>query len=174
MRSATGLDSLSRVDVDLTKQVRDFVSEDSARPGAGSNPRPAFALRSLVQVAGAVPGAMARRAGLSHNEIAVLDLLSEHPLGPGEIARSLAVTSAAASGIIDRLVARGYAVRGPHPEDRRRTVVEISESGRAEIVGHLMPMITQLAALDDDLSEQDREVVLSYLTDATAAIHRLL
>ena len=121
-----------------------------------------------------MPGAMARRAGLSHNEIAVLDLLSEHPLGPGEIARSLAVTSAAASGIIDRLVARGYAVRGPHPEDRRRTVVEISESGRAEIVGHLTPMITQLAALDDDLSEQDREVVLSYLTDATAAIHRLL
>ncbi|WP_307818023.1 MarR family winged helix-turn-helix transcriptional regulator [Janibacter endophyticus] len=127
-----------------------------------------------MQVAGAVPGAMARRAGLSYNEIAVLDLLSDHPRGPGEIARSLAVTSAAASGIIDRLVARGYAVRGPHPQDRRRTVVEISESGRAEIVGHLMPMITQLAALDDDLSERDREVVLRYLTDATAAIHRLL
>lgn len=121
-----------------------------------------------------MPSTMARRAGLSHNEIAVLDLLSEHTLGPGEIARYLAVTSAAASGIIDRLVARGYAMRGPHPQDRRRTVVEISDSGRAEIVGHLMPMITQLAALDDDLSERDREVVLRYLTDATAAIHRLL
>ena len=117
---------------------------------------------------------MARRAGLSHNEMTVLDLLSEGPRGPGEVARALAVTSAAASGIVDRLVARGYAVRSRHAADRRRTVVEISEEGRAEIVGHLMPMITQLAALDDDLSEQDREVVLSYLTDATAAIHRLL
>lgn len=140
----------------------------------GSNPRPAFALRELVQVAHALPATVARRAGLSHNEIAVLDLLSERVLGPGEIARALAVTSAAASGIIDRLVAHGHAVRAPHPEDRRRTVVEITESGRAEIVAHLMPMIASLAALDETLPERDREVVLRYLTDATDAIRRVL
>lgn len=150
------------------------MSEDSAAKGREANSTPAHALRTLVQVASAVPGTMARRAGLSHNEVAVLDLLSETALGPGEIARALAVTSAAASGIIDRLVARGYAVRGPHPQDRRRTVVQISETGRTEIVGHLMPMITQLAAVEGDLSPRDREVVMRYLTDATAAVRRIL
>lgn len=150
------------------------MSQGSARPEAGSNPRPAFALRELVQVAHVLPATVARRAGLSHNEIAVLDLLSETALGPSEIARALAVTSAAASGIIDRLVTHGYVVRVPHAEDRRRTVVEISEEGRAEIVGHLMPMITQLAAVEGDLSPRDREVVMRYLTDATAAIRRVL
>lgn len=150
------------------------MSEDSAAQEVASNLRPAFALRSLVQISHALPATVARRAGLSHNEIAVLDLLSERPLGPGEIARSLAVTSAAASGIIDRLVAHGHAERGPHPADRRRTVVSISESGRAEIIAHLMPMITSLAALDETLSERDREIVVRYLTDATAAVRRLL
>lgn len=150
------------------------MSQGSARPEAGSNPRPAFALRELVQVAHVLPATVARRAGLSHNEIAVLDLLSETALGPSEIARALAVTSAAASGIIDRLVTHGYVVRVPHAEDRRRTVVEISEEGRAEIVGHLMPMITQLAAIDAEMAPAERETVMRYLTDATAAIRRVL
>ncbi len=150
------------------------MSEDSASTAQGSTPGPSQALRALVQVASAVPPTMARRAGLSHNEMTVLDLLSEGPRGPGEVARALAVTSAAASGIVDRLVARGYAVRSPHAADRRRTVVEISEEGRAEIVGHLMPMITQLAAIDAEMAPAERETVMRYLTDATAAIRRVL
>lgn len=150
------------------------MSQDTARGAVPSNADPSQALRALVQMAAAVPASMARRAGLSHNEVTVLDLLSDGPLGPGDLARSLAVTSAAASGIIDRLVARGYAERGPHPEDGRRTVVSISEAGRQEILGHLMPMIGQLSVIGSRLTPAERETVVRYLTEATAAIRRLL
>ncbi|MCM3555609.1 MarR family winged helix-turn-helix transcriptional regulator [Janibacter melonis] len=142
--------------------------------GGPSTSSPARSLRTLVQVAAGVPGAMARRAGFSHNEMAVLDLISDAPHGPAEIARALSVSSAAASGIVDRLVARGYAVRTPHPEDGRRTLVEISDAGRAEMLGHLLPMLGPLQALDDAMTDADRAAVQRYLDGATQAIRRLL
>ena len=85
-----------------------------------------------------------------------------------------AATSAATSGIIDRLVARGHAERHPHPEDGRRTVVTISESGRAEVLGHLMPMFLQLAVLDAGLTEEERQIVERYLRGASEALRRLI
>lgn len=157
---------------------------ESSRPGPGSSTSvepvpasegsPTHALRALVQVAQATPGAVARRAGLSHNELAVLDLLSEGSRGPSELARALGVTSAAASGIVDRLVARGHAQRVPHEADRRRTLVELSESGRAEALAHLRPMLVALARLDGDLTEEERRLVTRYLQEATEAIRQVL
>ncbi len=149
--------------------------DEGSRPvPVGSNPSPTSALRELVQVAQAMPATIGRRAGLSHNELAVLDLLSDAPRGPSEIARTLSVTSAAASGIVNRLVARGHAQRMPHEGDRRRTDVEFSESGRAEILGHLMPMLVALGEVDARLTDDEREVVTRYLEEATAAIRHVL
>ena len=50
----------------------------------------------------------------------------DQPMGPGELGRLLGVSSAAASGIIDRLEARGHAQRASHASDGRRTSVTIS------------------------------------------------
>ena len=52
-----------------------------------------------------------------------------HPDGPGRAGPALGVTSAASSGVVDRLVARGHATRRPHHDDGRRTEVVITESG---------------------------------------------
>jgi DNA-binding MarR family transcriptional regulator len=65
-------------------------------------------------------------------------------------------------------------VRVPHDSDRRRTDVTITESGAAEIVGHLTPMFTALHELDSTLDDHDREVVEAYLRGAIAALRRLL
>lgn len=149
-------------------------------PGHGAVGAPAGerttsqALRALTVVSAAVPGAVARRAGLSHNELAVLELLAEGPHGPSELARSLEVTTAAASGIVDRLVARGHAERSPHPQDRRRTVVAVSASGRETLVAELMPMFEALRQLEEELSVDEREVVRGYLERATEAMRRAL
>ena len=96
------------------------------------------------------------------------------PVGPTELAQRLGVTSAAASGIVDRLVARGHVERRPHPTDRRRTAVVCTPSGREELMGHLMPMFVELAAVDASLSAAEREVVLRFLTAADRAVGRLL
>lgn len=131
-------------------------------------------LRRLLDVAQQSGPAVARRADLTHTELTALEQLSRHAWGPGDLARHLGVTSAAASGIVDRLATRGHVERVPHPEDGRRTQVVLTDSGRAEVLGHLMPMFHALDALDRSLDEQERAVVDRYLTAATEAIRRVL
>ncbi|MFZ2012841.1 MAG: MarR family transcriptional regulator [Nocardioides sp.] len=132
------------------------------------------ALQELVDVAGAVSPAVARRAGLSTSELHSLRHLMEAPQGPGDLAKALGVTSAASSGVVDRLVAHGHAERRPHGADRRRTEVVITDSGRQEVFALLAPMFTALAALDRSLDDHDREVVDRYLHGAIAALRTLL
>lgn len=132
------------------------------------------ALQELVDVAGQVPHEVARRAGLSVSELHSLRHLMTAPLGPVELARELGVTSAASSGVVDRLVARGHAERRPHPDDGRRTEVVITDSGRLEILQRLAPMFSGLAETDSALTDDEREVVERYLRGAIAAMRALM
>ncbi len=134
----------------------------------------ARALRTLLQVGGEVGPAVARRAALTHSELLALELLVERPTGPADLARHLGVTTAASSGIVDRLESHGHAVRRPHATDRRRTEVRVTDSGRAEVLGHLRPMLEALAELDAALDDHDRAVVHAYLVGATEALRRVL
>jgi len=132
------------------------------------------ALQELVDVAAQVPHAVARTAGLSTSELHSLRHLMDTPMGPVELARALGVTSAASSGVVDRLVSRGHAERQPHAHDARRTVVVITESGRREVFALLAPMFAGLAAIDASLSATERDVVERYLRGATAAMRALM
>jgi DNA-binding MarR family transcriptional regulator len=131
-------------------------------------------LQRLLDAGSAAPSAVARRAGLSPSELHALRHLSRAPMGPADLARVLGVTTAAASGVVDRLVGNGHAERRPHTVDGRRTEVHLTDSGRAEAIGHLAPMFGALAALDASLSEEERVVVDRYLDGAIAAVRALL
>lgn len=131
-------------------------------------------LREVVTVAGEVRPAVARRSGLSESELVALEHLMGGPLGPVEVGRRLGVTSAASTGIVDRLAARGHVHRAPHPDDRRRTVVTISDAGRAEVLGLLMPMFRSLAEMDAELGDDDRRVVERYLEKAAASFRSVV
>ena len=128
------------------------------------------ALHTLTRLAQQVTPAVARRASLTPNELRALEHLVDRPIGPGELGQLLGVSSAAASGIIDRLEARGHAERASHVSDGRRTSVTISPSGRSEVVGFLMPMFRELASLDAELSDADRAVVDRFLEGAIRAL----
>lgn len=132
------------------------------------------ALRSLLATSQRTTPALARRSGLSHTELAVLEHVLEHRVGPSELADRLGVTTAAASGIVDRLAERGHVERQPHASDRRRTVVEPTASGREEVLGHLMPMFLELAQIDARLTADERLVILRFLRQVERAIERLL
>ncbi|WP_353354971.1 MarR family transcriptional regulator [Intrasporangium sp. DVR] len=132
------------------------------------------ALQELLDVADELPDVVARRAGMSVSELHALKHLSAEPLGPVELARRLRITSAASSGVVDRLVAHGHAERRPHPDDGRRTVVVVTASGRAEVIGWLRPMFEALASLEASLTDGERAVVETYLTGAVDAMRTLL
>jgi DNA-binding MarR family transcriptional regulator len=131
-------------------------------------------IMELTDVSGLLPHALARRTGLSESELHSLRHLLGGPLGPNDLARTLGVTSAASSGIVDRLEARGHVSRQPHPTDKRRTVVAISDSGRIEVLTQMRPMFEALVAADAKLTDQQRTVVDGYLRDITAAMRTLL
>jgi DNA-binding MarR family transcriptional regulator len=130
-------------------------------------------LRELIDAAQRSGPALARRTKLTHNELSALAQLTRHPWGPGDLAEHLGVTSAAASGIVDRLVARGHVERRPHADDGRRTQVVLTDSGRSEVLGHLMPMFLALDELDRSFTEEERAVVDRFLAGAIDAIRRV-
>lgn len=132
------------------------------------------ALQELVEVSETVPAVVARQAGLSTSELHSLRHLMRGPVGPVDLARLLGVTSAASSGVVDRLVSRGHAERRSHPGDGRRTEVRITASGRAEVLARMTPMFESLAALDATLDDDERVVVERYLRGATAAMRNLM
>ena len=128
------------------------------------------ALDQLIQAAAAVEPAVARRAGISTSELQALRHLVDGSRGPVELSHLLGVTSAASSGVVDRLAARGHVQRRPHPADGRRTQVEVTAGGREEIDGLLEPMRARLAEVDAGLSEEERAVVQRYLVGVTEAL----
>jgi DNA-binding MarR family transcriptional regulator len=163
----------------VAKQVSNLVSEPTSggqarAPGEWTEgweqTSTLLALHELTRLSGQVAPAVARRAGMSHNELRALEHLTDKTLGPGELGRLLGVSSAAASGIIDRLEAHGHAVRTSHASDKRRTAVTISDSGRREVAMHLLPMFRELAALDASLTPEERAVVDRFLAGAIRAV----
>lgn len=132
------------------------------------------ALRSLLSTSERTKPALARRTKLSHTELSVLEHVLEHQAGPSELADRLGVTTAAASGIVDRLATYGHVQREPHASDRRRTIVAPTDSGREEVLGHLMPMFRELAKIDEDMTPEERAIVVRFLRQAEQAIERLL
>ncbi len=151
---------------------------DNTRAGEAVEPwqqtESLLALRELMSVGAEVGPVIARRARLSHSELKALELLMENPMGPVELSKALGVTSAASSGIVDRLAGHGHAERVADQHDRRRTHVFITETGRREVLGHLMPMFVALARLDGSLTDAERDAVTRYLHGAVAAIKSLM
>lgn len=127
-------------------------------------------LRSLLEAAARIRHEVSRRAHLSDVELATLERLSHGPIGPGELARHLDVTSAAATGIVDRLSRRGHLERVPDETDRRRTQLHITTSATGEVQRHLRPMFEGLARLDAEFDDEERAVVERYLRGALAAV----
>lgn len=131
-------------------------------------------LRSLLEAGVRVRHVVSRRASLSEVELATLERLSHGPVGPAALARHLDVTSAAATGIVDRLSRRGHLERVADEDDRRRTQLHITESATGEMQRHLAPMFHGLARLDAEFSPEERAVVERYLRGALAAIEAVI
>lgn len=131
------------------------------------------ALREAIERGGRLRHVIARRAGLSESDLVAMEHLTQGPLGPGELARILDVTTAAATGLVDRLAQRGHVRRTPHEADRRRTQVEMTPSGREEVLTQLLPMFRELDRLDRSFTAEERAVVERYLRGAIAAFEHL-
>src|SRR6478735_4511645 len=131
------------------------------------------ALRETIARGGRLRQLIARRAGLSESDLVAMEHLMRGPLGPAELARILDVSTAASTGVVDRLAERGHVERRAHELDRRRTQVEVTPSGREDVLAHLLPMFRELDRLDHSFTAEERAVVERYLRGVLAAFDHL-
>jgi DNA-binding MarR family transcriptional regulator len=131
------------------------------------------ALRAVIERGGRLRHVIARQAGLSESDLVAMEHLMREPLGPAELSRILDVSTAASTGLVDRLAQRGHVERRPHEQDRRRTQVEVTDFGREEVLAHLLPMFRSLDELDRSFTAAERAVVERYLTGVLDAFAEL-
>lgn len=73
-----------------------------------------------------------REIGLPHAGLIAIDILIRTgPTGADTIARAARVQPQTMSRTLERLERDGLVERTPHPDDRRRRVVTVTEAGRA-------------------------------------------
>jgi DNA-binding MarR family transcriptional regulator len=133
----------------------------------------AWTMHHLAVAAAGMDTAVARRMGLPAGDYLALKHLavSEQPLGPVELGRLLGITSGAATGLVDRLEQAGHARRQPHPSDRRRQTVSVTERTRQRLVRELQPLADDIEGLAAALNPRQRRLVTETL-ERLAALHR--
>lgn len=91
------------------------------------------------------------------------------PLSPGAIADGLRLASGSATGVIDRLEARGLVRRERHPDDRRKVVVRLCaepQEERAPSPG----MRDAMTAVHEHYSDAQLAVIADWLDRVGAAL----
>jgi DNA-binding MarR family transcriptional regulator len=114
-------------------------------------------------------------AGLStsaQQTLAILEGAGE-PLAGHVIAERLLVRSASMTSLLDTLEGRGLVERHPHPSDRRKVLIHLTDQGR-EIVDQTLPALHAIfTAAIRDLGESDRERLITSLTTLRTRLHEL-
>jgi DNA-binding MarR family transcriptional regulator len=145
------------------------VPADFEREFPGASRSAAEVAANLIRVARDLEAEIARRpreiAGLStsaQQTLAILEGAGE-PLASHVIAERLIVSSASMTSLLDTLERRGLVERHPHPSDRRKILIELTEQGR-EIVDKSLPAIhATITAAVEDLDEPERQQLIASL-----------
>ena len=152
------------------------VPADFEREFPGASRSAAEAAANLVRTADALLAEFERRrraiADLSASAfqaLAILDGAGE-PLAGHVIAEQLLVSSASMTSLLDTLEGRGLIERHPHPVDRRKVLIRLTDEARP-IVDRMLPAVhaasTEAFA---HLSESDREQLIDMLTVVRAQL----
>lgn len=131
-------------------------------------------VQALLREATALAGSLAAASGLEPTDaraLKALDLLADGPLTAGDLGVALGLSSAAVTGLLDRLEAAGLAVRIAHATDRRRVQAQLTDRAREFGSDLLRPLQRRIgaaiaAASDDELATVARFLV--QLTDTTS------
>lgn len=116
-------------------ELRRLALEEAQHPGC--DPLSVQVLMWLVRASSAILGSQAdalRDVDLSTSAFNVLMALRNTPgnvLEPCDIAERLLVTRPSVTGLLDTLEGKGLIERRPHPQDRRRRLVHLTDAAHA-------------------------------------------
>jgi len=102
--------------------------------------------------------------GVNQTDLICLELLVRRgPMGAGEVAQALGLTTAAVSAMATRLEAGGYARREMDPNDRRRVYLHASPTGARQAFSLFDGLYRASASLLGELPEPDQTMLLTTL-----------
>jgi len=108
--------------------------------------------------------ATASRLGINQTDLICLDLLvRQGPMGAGQLAAALGLTTAAISAMATRLEAGGYAQREMDPTDRRRILIHASPSGTEQAFKLFDDLYHAAAAMNATYRPQDLHMLIGLL-----------
>ncbi|MDZ4719287.1 MAG: MarR family transcriptional regulator [Roseiflexaceae bacterium] len=100
----------------------------------------------------------------------VLTLLAAQPLTLSTLAKQRRVSPQSMSELVQVLVERGWIARLPDPSDRRQSLLQLTEHGRAQYERATDHMLQRLTPLIGQLSRAE----LAAVRIALPALHRVL
>lgn len=107
------------------------------------------------------------RKNLSQGRFLTLIVMNRHPedlVGPSELASQVGVKPATMTGLLDGLEHAGMVRRVPHPTDRRKVSVRLSDKGRSVLDAMLPDYYQHVASIMTDLTDAERKTLRRLLT----------
>lgn len=114
--------------------------------------------------------AVGRSLGLNPTDLRCLDWLTDGPMSAGELARATGLSSAATTTLLDRLEDREFVQRQRDPDDRRRVVVELTDSGKDQLGTFYGPLAREGVRLLDRFEDDDLRLFRDFLVEARQVV----
>ena len=125
------------------------VEPDFTEEFPGADPHSVECYLNILRAGDRLLAEINRRAkasfDLSASAAAVLAIVdgATEPITPSLIAERAVVSSASATSVLDTLEKRELLVRRPHPDDRRKLVIDLTDAGR-EVIDQFLPGVHKL------------------------------
>jgi DNA-binding MarR family transcriptional regulator len=150
-------------------------------PGCGPDHLPRMLTEELLDLGAAIDligHAAAARLGVNQTDLICLNMLHRHgPMGAGDLAAALGLTTAAISAMATRLEKGGYAHRQMDPSDRRRVLLHADPAGIQQAFGLFDQLYAATTGLYASQPEAELRAILDLLrrfrqviTESTGAI----
>jgi DNA-binding MarR family transcriptional regulator len=95
---------------------------------------------------------------------------TSHPLSPGDLSGQLAISTAATTKLVDRLVASGHVDRTPHPHDRRSVVLRPTSRAHADLRRRMRTVHRRMGEAARAVPAESRDDVIEFLTSMAVAM----
>jgi DNA-binding MarR family transcriptional regulator len=111
--------------------------------------------------------AAARLLGLTESDVlAIQHLAWAGAMTPGQLGAALRLTSGGTTALVHRLTRLAYVTRGPHPEDRRSTLLRLTPEAERDAGALYAPLVGELDAIAARLAGDSALELLDAIADA--------
>ena len=143
-----------------------------ASPGADPASEVTRCTIELLRRGGHLVAGLAQASGLAPGDLRglqALDVLGQGPVSVGALGEQLGLSSAATTGVVDRLTRAGLAERRTDPADRRRVLVALTDTARRFGAQHLRPLADSVDEAVRQVPAEDLPAVRTFLSNVIAA-----